>query len=107
MHPSAPGRIEGVTAMQSTLASRNISNFIQVTLRYGGWSSNPRPADYEKPGPALRAHYLHGYHGAVPPMALIALLARVTRPTIRSTAKRRHPPSYYGARHRQERPAHS
>jgi hypothetical protein len=29
--------------------------------------------------------YLHGYHGAVPPMALIALFARVTRSTNRST----------------------
>jgi hypothetical protein len=34
---------------------------------------NPRPADYENYGPALPTLYLHGYHGAVPPMALIAL----------------------------------
>jgi hypothetical protein len=40
-------------------------------VQEGGWGSNPRPADYEKPGPALRARSLHGYHGAVPPMALI------------------------------------
>jgi hypothetical protein len=53
--------------------------------RWGGWGSNPRPADYEKYGPALRVRYLHGYHGAVPPMALIALFARVTRSTNRST----------------------
>ena len=39
---------------------------------WGGWGSNPRPADYEKYGPALPTLYLHGYHGAVPPMALIA-----------------------------------
>jgi hypothetical protein len=32
-----------------------------------------------------RTHYLHGYHGAVPPMALIAPSARVTRSTNRST----------------------
>jgi len=32
-----------------------------------------------------RTHYLHGYHGVVPPMALIALFARVTRSTNRST----------------------
>ena len=48
---------------------------------WGGWGSNPRPADYEKPGPALRVRYLHRYRGAVPPMALIALFA----PTARST----------------------
>ena len=36
-----------------------------------------------------RKHYLHGYHGAVPPMALIALLATMARSTIRSTI-------YYG-----------
>ena len=44
--------------------------------RWGGWGSNPRPADYENYGPALRMRYLHRYHQAVPPMALIALLAR-------------------------------
>jgi hypothetical protein len=42
---------------------------------WGGWGSNSRPADYEKYGPALWARYLHGYHGAVPPMTLIALFA--------------------------------
>ena len=50
-----------------------------------GWGSNPRPADYENYGPALRVRCLHGYHGAVPPMALIALYARMTRSTNRST----------------------
>ena len=54
-------------------------------MRWGGWGSNPRPADYEKHGPALRVRYLHGYHGVVPPIALIALLARVARSTNRST----------------------
>src|SRR6516225_927697 len=29
--------------------------------------------------------YLHGYHGAAPPMALIAPFARITRSTNRST----------------------
>jgi hypothetical protein len=33
--------------MQSSLASRNVSNAIQVTLRWGGWDLNPGPADYE------------------------------------------------------------
>ena len=49
------------------------------------WGSNPRPADYEKYGSVHRTHYLHGYHGAVPPMALIALFAQMTRSTNRST----------------------
>ena len=31
-----------------------------------------------------RAHYLHGYHGAVPLMTLIAQLARIARSTNRS-----------------------
>ena len=51
----------------------------------GGWGSNSRPADYEKPGPALPTLYLHGYHGVVPLMALIALYARMARSTNRST----------------------
>ncbi len=33
-----------------------------------------------------RTHYLHGYHEAVPPMALIALFAPMARSTNRSTA---------------------
>ena len=52
---------------------------------WGGWGSNPRPADYEKHGPTLRMRYLHRYHGAVPPMALIAPFAQVSRSTNRST----------------------
>src|ERR1017187_5005814 len=28
--------------------------------RWGGWGSNPRPADYEKPGLTLRTRCLHG-----------------------------------------------
>ena len=31
---------------------------------WGGWGSNPRLADYEKPGPVHRVRYLHGYHGS-------------------------------------------
>ena len=42
--------------MQSSLASRDFSNLIQVTLRWGGSGSNPRPADYMKYGPMLHAH---------------------------------------------------
>jgi hypothetical protein len=52
---------------------------------WGGWGSNPRPADHEKPGPMHRKHYLHGYHGAVPPIALIAPIAQMARSTNRST----------------------
>jgi len=48
---------------------------------WGGWDSNPRPMDYEKYGPVLRVRSLHGYHEVVPPIALIALLARVARST--------------------------
>jgi hypothetical protein len=40
--------------------------------RWGGWGSNPRPADYDRYGPVHRTHYLHGYHGAVPLVTLIA-----------------------------------
>jgi hypothetical protein len=69
----------------SVLVSRNFSNLYSLYIMWGGWGSNPRPADYEKPGPALSTLYLHGYHGAVPPMALIALYARMARSTNRST----------------------
>ena len=55
--------------------------------RWGGRGSNPRPADYEKPGPTLQLRCLHRYHGAVPPMALIAPFAQVTRSTNRSTPR--------------------
>ena len=85
MHRRLPYVIEGASAMQSSLASRTVSNVIQVTLRWGGWGSNPRLADYENYGHVHRTHYLHGYHRAVPPMALIAPLAQVTRSTNRST----------------------
>jgi len=40
---------------------------------------------HEKHAPALRTRYLHGHHGVVPPMALIAPFARVARSTNRST----------------------
>jgi hypothetical protein len=52
---------------------------------WGGWGSNPRPADYEKHGPALRVRYLHGHHGVVPAMTLVAPFARVSRSMNRST----------------------
>jgi hypothetical protein len=46
----------------------------------------PTTGGYEKPGPVHRVRYLHGYHGVVPPMTLIALFAQVvTRSTNRST----------------------
>ena len=52
---------------------------------WGGWGSNPRPADYEKYGLVHREHYLHGYHEAVPLVALIAPFALMARSTNRST----------------------
>jgi hypothetical protein len=52
---------------------------------WGGWGSNPRPADYEKYGLVQPVRQLHRYHGAVPPIALIAPFARMTRSTNRST----------------------
>jgi hypothetical protein len=45
----------------------------------------PTTGGYEKYGPALRVRYLHGYHGVVPPMTLIAPFARVARSTNWST----------------------
>ena len=71
--------------MQPTLVSRNVSNLYTGSLAWGGWGSNPRPADYEKYGPAPRALYRHGYHGVVPLVALIAPFARMTRSMNRST----------------------
>ena len=68
-----PDVVESVSAMQPILASLDISNFYTVESRWGGCGSNPRSADYENYGPALPTLYLRGYHGAVPPMALIAL----------------------------------
>ena len=59
--------------------------FLFIDLMWGGWGSNPRPADYEKRGPTLRVRYLHRYHGAVPPMALTAQIAWVTQSMNRST----------------------
>ena len=50
-----------------------------------GPAGAPGSADYEKYGPPPRVRYLHGHHGVMPPVALIALFARVTRSTNRST----------------------
>ena len=51
---------------------------MHINPSWDWWNSNSRPADYEKSGPTLRERYLHGYHGAVPPMALLAAMARST-----------------------------
>jgi hypothetical protein len=72
--------------MQPIPASRDVLNLCSSDTRWGGWGSNPRPADYKKCGSALPTLYLHGCHGAVPPMALTALYARMARSTNRSTA---------------------
>ncbi len=55
MHPPAPDVIEGVSAMQPTLASPDISNIYTGEPWWGGCGSNQRPADYEKYGPVHRA----------------------------------------------------
>src|SRR5580700_10816660 len=78
-----PGTFSGT--IPSVLASRNFSNLYSIYITWGGWGTNPRPADYENSGPVHRTHELHGYHGVVPPMALIALFAPMARSTNRST----------------------
>jgi hypothetical protein len=44
--------IEDVSAMQSALASQNVSNLYSGKMQWDGWGSNPRPADYESRRPA-------------------------------------------------------
>src|SRR5580658_10316904 len=56
-----PGTFSGT--IPSVLASRNFSDLYSARITWGGWGSNPRPADYEKPGPVLRVRYLHGCLG--------------------------------------------
>jgi hypothetical protein len=58
-------------------------------LLVGRVGLEPTTGGYENYGPVHRTHYLHGYHGAVPPMALIALFTPMARSTYRST-------TYYG-----------
>jgi hypothetical protein len=73
--------------MHSRLASRSFRTFFDVSAV--GWvGSNPRPADCAKHGLTPRLRCLHGYHGVAPPVTLIAPIARVSRSTNRSTAKR-------------------
>src|SRR6266566_5881952 len=64
----APRKFSGT--IPPVRANRTFSNFYSNYITWGGWGSNPRPADYEKYGPALRALYRHGYHGVVPLVAL-------------------------------------
>src|SRR5271170_6902769 len=71
-------RTPAALGVWSLLVQPRFSDLYSVPVRWGGWGSNPRPADYEKSGSALRAHYLHGYRGALPPMALIAQVTRST-----------------------------
>ena len=86
--PEAAPRRGGITAGES---------------EWGGWGSNPRPADYEKRAPVLPVRYLHGYHRVVPQIALIAPLAQVTRSTNRSTP--RHGDHRMSTTERYSRPA--
>lgn len=84
--PAAHNRIARARSESPWQTHSAIQGFLRGVLRgWGGWGPNPRPADYENYGPVHRTHYLHGYHGTVPPMALIALYARVARSTNRST----------------------
>ena len=76
--------LPGITS--STFGSQNFSYFYSRRVAWGRWGSNPRPADYEKSGPAHHRHYLHGYHEAVPLMAPIALIAPMAWSMSRSTA---------------------
>jgi len=66
-----------------------------------GFGPNPQPVDYEKYGATLRVRCLHRYHAAVPQMALIAPLARVTRSTNRSTVAAAMPTYPVTVRNRQ------
>jgi hypothetical protein len=56
-----PDVIEDVVVMQPIVASRDIPNVCtgEPWFWWGGWGSNPRPADYEKYSPVQRAHCLH------------------------------------------------
>jgi hypothetical protein len=67
---------QGNRSIPPVLASRIFSNLYSDSVTWGGWGSNPRPADYEKSGSAHRTHCLHGYHGAVPPMPRLHWLHR-------------------------------
>ena len=49
-------------AIPPLLANRDFQNFYSNSVTWDGWGSNPRPADYEKPGLTLWARCLHGYH---------------------------------------------
>src|SRR5208282_3161297 len=73
--------------LSSVIASRNFSDLYSARITWGGWGSNPRPADYEEPVVTLRTRYLHGYYGVAPPITLIAPFAQVSGSTNRSTAK--------------------
>jgi hypothetical protein len=78
MHRRLPDVIENASAMQSSLVSRTISNFIQLILRWGWWGSNPRPADYEKYGPMLHAPLAAQMARAIALMALAHLTPTMT-----------------------------
>jgi hypothetical protein len=70
-----------------SLARSGTDGSVSPEARWGGWGSNPRPADYEKYGPAHHTHHLHGYHEAAPLMAVIALFAPLALSTNRSTPR--------------------
>jgi hypothetical protein len=79
-----PGMVDRLNS-NSTGACKQIFESYSGFTMWGGWGSNPRPADYEKPGVTLRTRYLHSYRAAAAPIALIALIALTARSTNRST----------------------
>jgi uncharacterized alpha/beta hydrolase family protein len=76
--------IEGVRAIELALASLDISNVTQANFGEAG-EARTHDRRIMRTTAALPTLYLHGYDGAVPPMALIAHYARVDRSTSRST----------------------
>jgi hypothetical protein len=71
VHPDTPGP-RSVAALRdqrglvatkrrfAALTSVREAKVQKVVSWWGGWGSNPRPADYEEPGLKLRALCLHG-----------------------------------------------
>jgi hypothetical protein len=55
-------------------------------MRWGGWDSNPRPADYEKPALMQRCLQLHEQHGPSHPWHSSHLIPPAWRSTNRATA---------------------
>ena len=63
LHLAAPGRIRLHTRLTGKITKTRRFRRSQTAScgfgEWGGWGSNPRPADYEKYGPKHRTRYLH------------------------------------------------